>query len=113
MAPSAWGIPVRHRCSITLPAAYPDSTGLLGIAQQGKQLPIFTALFSPFWSDLPPEGIRSIATLSVMIYNFAIMPYEFHNELAWAASFVLVVMILALNPFSLAGALLPNKPIKQ
>ena len=35
-----------------------------------------------------------------MIYNFAIMPYEFHNELAWAASFVLVVMILALNLFS-------------
>ena len=35
-----------------------------------------------------------------MIYNFAIMPYEFHNELAWSASFVLVVMILGLNLFS-------------
>ena len=91
---------------ITLPAALtPIATGVvLGIARAaGETAPlIFTALFSPFWSDLlPPEGIFApIATLSVMIYNFAIMPYEFHNELAWAASFVLVVMILALNLFS-------------
>ena len=91
---------------ITLPAALtPIATGVvLGIARAaGETAPlIFTALFSPFWSDLlTPEGIFSpIATLSVMIYNFAIEPYEFHNELAWAASFVLVVMILALNLFS-------------
>ena len=96
---------------ITLPAALtPIATGVvLGIARAaGETAPlIFTALFSPFWSDLlTPDGIFApIATLSVMIYNFAIMPYEFHNELAWAASFVLVVMILALNLFSrwLAG----------
>ena len=91
---------------ITLPAAFtPIATGVvLGIARAaGETAPlIFTALFSPFWSDLlTPDGIFApIATLSVMIYNFAIMPYEFHNELAWAASFVLVVMILALNLFS-------------
>ena len=91
---------------ITLPAAFtPIATGVvLAIARAaGETAPlIFTALFSPFWSDLlTPEGIFSpIATLSVMIYNFAIEPYEFHNELAWAASFVLVVMILALNLFS-------------
>ena len=91
---------------ITLPAAFtPIATGVvLAVARAaGETAPlIFTALFSPFWSDLlTPEGILSpIATLSVMIYNFAIEPYEFHNELAWAASFVLVVMILALNLFS-------------
>ena len=91
---------------ITLPAALtPIATGVvLGIARAaGETAPlIFTALFSPFWSDLlTPEGIFApIATLSVMIYNFAIMPYEFHNELAWAASFVLVIMILALNLLS-------------
>ena len=91
---------------ITLPAALtPIATGVvLGIARAaGETAPlIFTALFSPFWSDLlTPEGIFApIATLSVMIYNFAIMPYEFHNELAWSASFVLVVMILGLNLFS-------------
>ena len=91
---------------ITLPAAFtPIATGVvLAVARAaGETAPlIFTALFSQFWSDLlTPEGIFSpIATLSVMIYNFAIEPYEFHNELAWAASFVLVVMILALNLFS-------------
>ena len=55
---------------------------------------IFTALFSPFW----PNGIfEPIATLSVLIYNFAAQPYDLQNQLAWAASFILVVFILALN----------------
>jgi len=35
--------------------------------------------------------------MSVLIYNFAIMPYAPQNQLAWAASFVLVVMILIAN----------------
>ncbi|WP_216903162.1 phosphate ABC transporter permease PstA [Synechococcus sp. CCY 9618] len=83
---------------ITLPAAFtPIATGVvLGIARAaGETAPlIFTALFSPFW----PEGVfNPIATMSVLIYNFAIMPYEAQNELAWAASFVLVMMILAAN----------------
>jgi phosphate transport system permease protein len=83
---------------ITLPAAFsPIATGVvLGIARAaGETAPlIFTALFSPFW----PEGIfNPIATMSVLIYNFAIMPYEAQISLAWAASFVLVVMILAAN----------------
>ena len=91
---------------ITLPTAFtPIATGVvLAIARAaGETAPlIFTALFSPFWSDLlSTDGIFApIATLSVLIYNFAIMPYEFHNELAWSASFVLVVMILGLNLFS-------------
>ena len=91
---------------ITLPAAFtPIATGVvLAIARAaGETAPlIFTALFSPFWSDLlTSDGIFApIATLSVLIYNFAIMPYEFHNGLAWSASFVLVVMILGLNLFS-------------
>ncbi len=83
---------------ITVPAAFsPIATGVvLGIARgAGETAPlIFTALFSPFW----PEGIFSpIASMSVLIYNFAIMPYEAQIALAWAASFVLVVMILAAN----------------
>ena len=86
---------------ITLPTAFtPIATGVvLAIARAaGETAPlIFTALFSPFWS----EGIfNPIATLSVLIYNFAIMPYETQNELAWAASFILVSMILALNLLS-------------
>ena len=55
---------------------------------------IFTALYSPWWAD----GIfNPIGTLSVLIYKFATMPYDVQNELAWAASFVLVVFILLLN----------------
>jgi phosphate transport system permease protein len=86
---------------ITLPAAFtPIATGtVLAIARAaGETAPlIFTALFSPFW----PEGIfNPIATMSVLIFNFAIMPYEPQNQLAWAASFILVVMILLANLFS-------------
>jgi len=83
---------------VILPAAFtPIATGaVLAIARAaGETAPlIFTALFSPFW----PEGIfNPIATMSVLIFNFAIMPYEAQNALAWAASFVLVMMILAAN----------------
>ena len=83
---------------VTLPSAFsPIATGVvLAIARAaGETAPlIFTALFSPFW----PEGIfHPIATMSVLIYNFAIMPYEAQISLAWAASFVLVLMILMAN----------------
>ena len=86
---------------VVIPAALtPISTGVvLAIARAaGETAPlIFTALFSPFW----PDGVfNPIATLSVLIFNFAIMPYEAQNELAWAASFVLVLMILAANLLS-------------
>ena len=89
---------------ITLPTAFtPIATGVvLAIARAaGETAPlIFTALFSPFWSEGIDGVFNPIATLSVLIYNFAIMPYEAQNELAWAASFVLVVFILALNLFA-------------
>jgi phosphate transport system permease protein len=86
---------------VTLPAAFtPIATGsVLAIARAaGETAPlIFTALFSPFW----PEGIfNPIATMSVLIFNFAIMPYDPQNQLAWAASFILVVMILLANLFA-------------
>ena len=89
---------------ITLPSAFtPIATGVvLSIARAaGETAPlIFTALFSPFW----PQGFDSIfnpiATLSVLIYNFATLPYEAQNELAWAASFVLVLFILLINLFA-------------
>jgi phosphate transport system permease protein len=97
----AYGVGASRFVTITkvvLPTAFtPIATGaVLAIARAaGETAPlIFTALFSPFW----PEGIfNPIATMSVLIFNFAIMPYEAQNELAWAASFVLVLMILAAN----------------
>ena len=83
---------------ITLPKAFtPIATGVvLSIARAaGETAPlIFTALFSPFW----PNGIFDpIATLSVLIYNFSTQPYDVQNQLACAASFILVVFILMLN----------------
>ena len=91
---------------ITLPAAFtPIATGVvLAIARAaGETAPlIFTALFSPYWANLFSVDwlFSSIATLSVLIYNFSIMPLEVQNELAWAASFVLVTLILSLNLFA-------------
>ncbi|WP_038544744.1 phosphate ABC transporter permease PstA [Synechococcus sp. KORDI-100] len=86
---------------VTLPSAFtPIATGIvLAIARAaGETAPlIFTALFSQFWPD---SLFNPIATLSVLIYNFANMPYDAQIELAWAASFVLVALVLILNLFS-------------
>ena len=92
---------------ITLPSAFPSiATGIvLGIARAaGETAPlIFTASFSYFWparsiGEFFSEGLLSpISSLSVLIYNFAGMPYDAQQELAWVASFVLVIMILLLN----------------
>ena len=81
---------------IVLPAALPAIlTGVtLGIARAaGETAPlIFTALYSNFW----PKGIfEPIATLSVLVYNFAIVPFKPQQELAWAGSLILVLLVLA------------------
>lgn len=84
---------------IVLPAAVPAIlTGVtLAIARAaGETAPlIFTALNSPFWPNWPPQGLfESIATLSVLVYQFATTFDKVQNELAWAASLILVVLIL-------------------
>ncbi|MEO0985874.1 MAG: phosphate ABC transporter permease PstA [Cyanobacteria bacterium J06639_14] len=80
---------------IVLPAAVPSIlTGVtLAIARAaGETAPlIFTALFSPFW----PSGVfNPIASLSVLVYNFAIVPFKPQQELAWAGSLILVLLVL-------------------
>lgn len=80
---------------VVLPAAVPSIlTGVtLAIARAaGETAPlIFTALFSPFRFN----GVTNpIATLSVLVYNFATLPFQPQQELAWAASLVLVLMVL-------------------
>jgi phosphate transport system permease protein len=80
---------------VVLPAAIPAIlTGVtLAIARAaGETAPlIFTALFSPFW----PNGITNpIATLAVLVYNFATLPFKPQQELAWAAALILVLMVL-------------------
>ncbi|AFY64746.1 phosphate ABC transporter membrane protein 2, PhoT family [Geitlerinema sp. PCC 7407] len=79
---------------VVLPAAVPSIvTGvMLAIARAaGETAPlIFTALFSQYWLN----GImQPTPTLSVLVYNFAITPYENQQELAWAGSLILVALI--------------------
>ncbi|MGB3200082.1 MAG: phosphate ABC transporter permease PstA [Nodosilinea sp.] len=80
---------------VVLPAAIPSIlTGVtLAIARAaGETAPlIFTALFSPFRFNGTDEPI---ATLAVLVYNFAILPFKAQQELAWAASLILVLLVL-------------------
>jgi len=85
---------------IVIPAAIPAIiTGVtLAIARAaGETAPlIFTAFNSPFWPKLSPQALwnQPIASLSVLIYNFSTVPFKAQQELAWAASLILVFMIL-------------------
>jgi phosphate transport system permease protein len=81
--------------AIVLPAAMPGIiTGvMLGIARAaGETAPlIFTALSSNFW----PQGLlQPLATLSVVVYNFAIVPFQAQQQLAWAGAMILVMLVL-------------------
>jgi phosphate transport system permease protein len=88
---------------VLLPTASPGIlTGLmLAIARgAGETAPLlFTALFSNYW---PVRGghfdlMRPTASMAVLIYNFASMPFKNQIELAWAAALVLVLIVLATN----------------
>ena len=86
---------------IVLPAALPAIiTGLtLAVARAaGETAPlIFTALFTFFW----PQGIfQPTPSLSVLVYNFATVPYQSQQELAWAASLLLVLLVLLTSTLS-------------
>jgi phosphate transport system permease protein len=88
---------------IVLPTAMPGIlTGvMLAVARAaGETAPLlFTALFSSYW--LVEQGavrlMRPTASLAVLIYNFSGMPFENQIELAWAASLVLVMLVLFIN----------------
>ena len=90
--------------NITLPSAFTSiSTGiLLAIARAaGETAPlIFTALFSRYYITSIDDLFYEMGSLSVLIYNFALEPYEAQNQLAWAASFILVSALLSLNILS-------------
>ncbi len=88
---------------IVLPTALPGIlTGvMLALARAaGETAPLmFTALFSSYW--LIEHGavrlMQPTASLAVLIYNFSGMPFENQIELAWAASLVLVMIVLFVN----------------
>ncbi len=88
---------------VLLPTGMPGIlTGvMLAVARAaGETAPLlFTALFSSYWlfEGGQPKLMQPTATLAVLIYNFSGMPFENQIELAWAASLVLVVMVLIIN----------------
>lgn len=84
--------------SVILPASLPFiATGVtLALARAaGETAPLlFTALFNQYEARSLREPI---ATLSVLIYNFAIAPYKNQNALAWAAALVIVALIMTVS----------------
>jgi phosphate transport system permease protein len=69
---------------------------LLGLARiSGETAPLlFTALNNQFWSaDLNAP----LANVPVVIFQYAMSPYDEWHALAWAGAFVLTFFVLALN----------------
>tara|TARA_Y100001968_G_scaffold321506_1_gene356036 strand:+ start:35199 stop:36092 length:894 start_codon:yes stop_codon:yes gene_type:complete len=97
---------------ITLPNAIrPIATGIvLGLARAaGETAPlIFTALFSYYHITGIGDLLYEMSSLSVLIYNFALEPYAAQNDLAWAASFVLVILLLSVNLISKSFGLIAS-----
>jgi phosphate transport system permease protein len=91
---------------VVLPTGLPAIlTGvMLAVARAaGETAPLlFTALFSNYWlyQDGKLDLMNPTASLAVLIYNFSGMPFENQIELAWAASLVLVLIVLVINVVS-------------
>jgi len=69
---------------------------MLAVARvAGETAPLlFTAFSNPFWSS----GLNEpTASLPVIIYNYAVSPYEEWHRQAWAAALVLLLLVLLLN----------------
>jgi phosphate transport system permease protein len=84
---------------ITLPTALPGIlTGvMLAVARAaGETAPLlFTALFSDYW--LTSNPMEPTASLAVLIFDFSSSPFPNQIQVAWAASLVLVVLVLMAN----------------
>lgn len=83
---------------VILPAAIPAiiTGATLAIARAaGETAPLlFTALFTQFWPNWNNYLMEPTASLAVLVYNFATVPFQNQQELAWAASFILVFLVL-------------------
>jgi phosphate transport system permease protein len=91
---SKWTTIVR----VIVPAAYRGimTAILLALARvAGETAPLlFTAFGNRYWS---PGWDQPTASLPVMIYTYAISPYEDWHRQAWAAGLVLLGLILTVN----------------
>ena len=84
--------------TVIVPAAYRGilTAVLLAFARvAGETAPLlFTALGNRYWS----HGFNEpTASLPVMIYTYAISPYEDWHRQAWAAGLVLLALVLIIN----------------
>jgi phosphate transport system permease protein len=84
--------------SVIIPAAIQGiATGLLlGLARiAGETAPLlFTAFSNRYWS---PGWGQPTASLPVMIYTYAISPYDDWHRQAWAAGLILLGLVLLVN----------------
>ncbi len=84
--------------TVIVPAAYRGilTSVLLAFARvAGETAPLlFTALGNQFWS---PGWQQPTASLPVMIYTYALAPYDDWHRQAWAAGLVLLGLILVIN----------------
>ena len=61
----------------------------------GETAPLlFTSLSNRFWS---PGWEQPTAALPVMIFNYAVAPYDDWHQQAWSAGFVLLGLVLTVN----------------
>jgi phosphate transport system permease protein len=69
---------------------------LLGLARiAGETAPLlFTALNNQFWSA---DITRPLANVPVVIFQYAMSPYDEWHALAWAGALVLTLFVLGLN----------------
>ena len=69
---------------------------VLAIARiTGETAPLlFTALNNQFWST---DMNGAMANLPVVIFQFAMSPYDDWRELAWAAALLITVLVLGMN----------------
>ncbi|MCG7757730.1 MAG: phosphate ABC transporter permease PstA [Nitrosomonas sp.] len=69
---------------------------LLAVARiSGETAPLlFTALNNQFWSA---DMNRPMANLPVVIFQFAMSPYEYWQELAWTGALLITLSVLGLN----------------
>jgi phosphate transport system permease protein len=88
----------RAIATIIVPAAYRGilTAVLLALARvAGETAPLlFTAFNNRFWS---PGWDQPTASLPVMIFTYAVAPYEDWHRQAWAAGLVLLALVLVVN----------------
>jgi phosphate transport system permease protein len=84
--------------TVVIPAAVQGIvTGImLNIARvAGETAPLlFTSFGNRFWS---PGWDQPTAALPVMIFTYAVAPYEDWHKQAWSAAFVLLMLVLTIN----------------